>query len=101
MVTSNENIREVVEDMTEKVAEVSIEEEEEDDVLDMDLLNIEVTQKTYDLQYAFVGRFLTERFIRVNEMSQVLVQTGDLEWGVQLRRSHLRDSYSNSAMKLI
>lgn len=101
MVTSNENMREVVEDMTEKVAEVSIEEEEEDDVLDMDLLNIEVTQKTYDLQYAFVGRFLTERFIRVNEMSQVLVQTGDLEWGVQLRRSHLRDSYSNSAMKLI
>lgn len=101
MVTSNENMREVVEDMTEKVAEVSIEEEEEDDVLDMDLLNIEVTQKTYDLQYAFVGRFLTERFIRVNEMSQVLGANWRPGMGVQLRRSHLRDSYSNSAMKLI
>ncbi|RVX07677.1 putative mitochondrial protein [Vitis vinifera] len=66
--SSNNNTN--VENITNKVATVAL-DDEEIEVEDMDFHEEQSVTK-YDLQFALVGRFLTEHFIRLNEMSQVM-----------------------------
>ncbi|KAL6343172.1 hypothetical protein AAG906_020970 [Vitis piasezkii] len=64
--SSNNNTN--VENITNKVATVAL-DDEEIEVEDTDFHEEQSVTK-YDLRFALVGRFLTERFIRLNEMSQ-------------------------------
>ena len=59
-------------------------DDEEIEVEDMDFHEEQSVTK-YDLQFALVGRFLTERFIRLNEMSQVMAANWRPGMGISIQ----------------
>lgn len=71
-----------MEGMAAKVAEVTI--EDEDVEVDIDIPPGEGDQLKYDLRFALVGRFLSERFIRLNEMSQIMASNWRPGMGVAI-----------------
>ena len=79
--SSNNNTN--VENITNKVATVAL-DDEEIEVEDMDFHEEQSVTK-YDLQFALVGRFLTERFIRLNEMSQVMAANWRPGMGISIQ----------------
>ena len=79
--SSNNNTN--VENITNKVATVAL-DDEEIEVEDTDFHEEQSVTK-YDLRFALVGRFLTERFIRLNEMSQVMAANWRPGMGISIQ----------------
>lgn len=59
-----------VDEIVEKVANLTIAEDEDEDIV---LLMELVHKAQLDLCWSLVGRLFTEKFIRLNEMSQVMM----------------------------